>query len=59
MRNLPLTFDCVYTAVKSKEKISQNSVAFSEYMNFICTVHAVLLAVLCEAHAKMLGALLP
>ena len=36
MRNLRLTFDCTYilTVVKSKGKISQNFVAFSEYMNF-------------------------
>ena len=34
LRNLPLT---VCTAVKSKGKISQNCVAFSEYMNFKCT----------------------
>ena len=32
LRNLPLTFDC--STVKSKGKISQNFVAFSEYMNF-------------------------
>ena len=37
LRNLPLTFDCVCTAVKSKGKISQNFVAFSEYMNFKVT----------------------
>ena len=30
--NLHLTFDC--TEVRSKVKISQNFVAFSEYMNF-------------------------
>ena len=40
MRNLPLTFDyntiAVHT-VKSKGKISQNFVAFSEYMNFKTT----------------------
>ena len=30
MKNLPLTFDCMYC----KGKISQNFVAFSEYMNF-------------------------
>ena len=35
MRNLHLTFDCMYsTVVKSKVKILQNFVAFSEYMNF-------------------------
>ena len=34
MRNLPLTFDCMYCTVKSKGKISKNFVAFSEYMNF-------------------------
>ena len=33
---LPLT---VCTAVKSKMKISQNFVAFSEYMNFDTNVH--------------------
>ena len=33
LRNLHLTFD-YSTAVKSKGKISQNFVAFSEYMNF-------------------------
>ena len=35
MRNLPLTFDCMYTIVKSKVKILQNFVVFSEYMNFM------------------------
>ena len=32
----PFTFDCIYvvTVVKSKGKISQNFVAFSEYLNF-------------------------
>ena len=36
MRNLPLTFLLltVCTVVKSKGKISQSFVAFSEYMNF-------------------------
>ena len=35
LRNLRLTFDCVLcTVVKSKENISKNFVAFSEYMNF-------------------------
>ena len=38
LRNLPLTFDnSTYTVlhtVKSKGKISQNFLAFSEYMNF-------------------------
>ena len=33
LRNLFLTFD-YSTTVKSKGKISQNFVAFSEYMNF-------------------------
>ena len=33
LRNLHLTFDCMYV-VKSKVKISQTFVAFSEYMNF-------------------------
>ena len=33
MRNLPLTFSFV-VPVKSKVEISQNFVAFSEYMNF-------------------------
>ena len=33
LRNLLLTFDCVYCS-KSKGKISQNFVVFSEYMNF-------------------------
>ena len=33
LRNLPLTFDFMYSS-KSKGKISQNFVAFSEYMNF-------------------------
>ena len=31
LRNLPLTFDRMYCS----QKISQNFVAFSEYMNFI------------------------
>ena len=35
MRNLPLTFDYTVHTVKSKGKISQNFVAFSEYMNFM------------------------
>ena len=34
VRNLPLTFDWLVHTVKSKGKISQNFVAFSEYMNF-------------------------
>ena len=34
MRNLHLTFNWNYTWDKSKVKISQNCVAFSEYMNF-------------------------
>ena len=34
LRNLPLTFDSTVHTVKSKWKISQNFVAFSEYMNF-------------------------
>ena len=34
MRNLPLTFDYSTYTVKSKGNISQNFVAFSEYMNF-------------------------
>ena len=35
LRNLPLTFDYACTVVKNKGKISQNFLAFSEYMNFI------------------------
>ena len=36
MRNLRLTFDCMYCSlVESKGKISQKFVAFSEYVNFI------------------------
>ena len=35
LRNLPLTFNCSTYSQKSKVKISQNFVAFSEYMNFI------------------------
>ena len=35
LRNLHLTFDCMYCTCKSKGKISQNFVAFSEYMNFM------------------------
>ena len=36
LRNLHLTFVCMYCTVdKSKVEISQNFVAFSEYMNFI------------------------
>ena len=38
LRNLPLT---VCTVVKSKGKISQNFVAFSEYMNFIEFINVV------------------
>ena len=34
LQNLPLTFDYSTYTVKSKVKISQNFVAFSEYMNF-------------------------
>ena len=34
MRKLPFTFDYSIHTVKSKGKISQNFVAFSEYMNF-------------------------
>ena len=37
MRNLHITFDYVHT-VKSKLKISQIFLAFSEYMNFICSL---------------------
>ena len=33
LQNLHLTFDCM-SEVKSKGKISQNFMAFSEYMNF-------------------------
>ena len=36
LQNLHLTFDCMYCSQKyvRKVKISQNFVAFSEYMNF-------------------------
>ena len=36
LRNLPLTFDCICTVVKSKGKILQNFLVFTEYMNLFC-----------------------
>jgi hypothetical protein len=37
LRNLHLTFDWHYIGADAEVKMSQNSVAFSEYMNFIIT----------------------
>ena len=55
MRNLHLTFD-LCTVVKSKVKITQNFVAFSEYMNFIINEFqtALLWLIVCKLYSENL-----